>query len=64
MPSVGDCYGKLKAYRSKRKLGCCSSVLLRKIADILVVLTYRNSTFGLGSSYSMNAYFCANAETR
>lgn len=64
MPSVGDCYSKLKAYRSKRKLGCCFSVLLRKIADALVVLTYRNSTFSSGSSYSMNAYFCANAKTR
>lgn len=51
MPSVGDCYSKLKAYRSKRKLGCCFSVLLRKIADALVVLTYRNSTFSSGSTH-------------
>lgn len=58
----GGLLRQIKSLSSKRNSAavprfCC------EIADILVVLTYRNSTFGSGSSYSMNAYFY-DVETR
>lgn len=64
MPSVGDCLGKLKLIDPREKLGFCYLVSLHEIADVLVVLTYRNGTFCLGSNYSMNVCVCFCADEK